>query len=189
MANSNTFSQVQQLSANFGAVETAVASAADATKRAVVAVRADILSGIHDGRPFKLRVVARAAASGAGNFVVNAYWNSAANTNLTTFTGDILVVGSGNQALATSSGVVYMEARLLWDSASGRLAAHWLDGAGLSNIVTTPAVIKTSGAITATNPIHASAVVAASDLQFFVTTSVSANGSSAKLIELALDAI
>ena len=189
MANVNTFGLLKDLTANYSATNTAVASASDATARALLKVRPDILTGIFDGRPFKIRAVVRGAASGAGNLVVNLYWDSGTDTDLTTFTSDILFMASGNLALATSSGVMYMEATCLWDSASGRLAAHWIDAAGLANLVTTPAIIKSSGAVATVNPIHASAVTATEDLSFFVATSISANGTSCKLLELALDAI
>jgi hypothetical protein len=189
MANVNTFAQLNKLTGPTSSTETAIAARGSSTVRATLGVRSDILTGLFDGHPFKLRVVSKAAASGACNFTVNAYLNIGGNTNLLTFTNDILVIGSGAQALATSTGVLYMEATLLWDSATGRLAAHWIDGAGLANIVTTPAIIKTSGAITATNPLSATGITLTDQMTFFFTHTMSANASSSQLIEAALDQV
>lgn len=127
-------------------------------------------------------------ASGAGNFVVNLYWNSGANTNGTTFTSDILLIGSGNQALASKSGVVVLEANVIWDSTSQQIATWWNAAAGISNIPTTPALTKSTAAVGATNPV-ATAVAAQSSLQFFITTAISANGTSAKVLEFGADRI
>ena len=189
MANTNSFALLKDLTANFSATNTAVASSSSATTRALLKVRPDILTGVFDGHPFKIRAVVRGAASGAGNLVVNLYWDSGTDTDLTTFTSDILFMASGNLALATSSGVMYMEAIVLWDSAAGRLAAHWQDAGGFANLVTTPAIIKSSGAVATVNPIHASTVNTTEELSFFAATSISANGTSCKLLELALDQI
>ena len=188
MANTNTKSALYSLPANFGATETAVALRGSTTTRALLSVSNDVAGGLFDGHPFRVRVVAQGVASGAGNFVVNLYWNSAANTGLTTFTSDILIIGSGNQALASKSGVVYMEAVCMWDSTSQQLAAFWNEAAGAANIPTTPAIIKTTAAVTATSPVT-TALTNTSSLSFFVTTAISANGTAATLIEAAIEQI
>jgi len=200
MSNANTFAALYNLPANSTATETAAqsavgvfgvlgASTAAAPLRAILAPRSDVSGGLLDGHPFKLRVVAQGVASGAGNFTVNVYLNAGGNTNLTTFTNDVLVIGSGAQALASKSGVVLMEAILMWDSTLQQLAGFWNEAAGVSNIPTTPAIIKTSAAVTATDPIASTGVATVDKLQFFVTSSISANGSSAKILEFALDQI
>lgn len=191
MANANTVNSLPfNLTANSTSTETAVAAVSGGTTRAVLGMRPDIAGATYfDGRPFKLRVVAQGVASGAGNFVVNTYWNSTSNTNLTTFTNDVLIIGSGNQALASKSGIVFMEAICLWDSTLQQISAFWNEAAGLAGLVTTPAIIKTSAAVTATNPVTATGVGTLNLVQFFVTTSISANGTSAKLLEFSIDTI
>jgi hypothetical protein len=191
MANTNTVAAAYNLTGPTSSTETCIAASGSTTQRALVAVRPDIIggAGLFDGHPFKLRVVSKAVASGACNFTVNVYLNLANNTGLTTLTSDVLVIGSGAQALASVSGALYMEAKLLWDSTAGRLAGHWMDGAGLSNIVTTPAVIKTSGAVTGTNPLSASAITSTGLMSFYVTHTMSANATSSTLVELANDQI
>lgn len=186
MANCNTFAGLYNQTGPTSATETAIASASSSTTRAIVAMPTN---SEFDGKPFKARVVSQGVASGACNFTVNLYWDSNANTNLTTFTGDVLVIGSGAQALASKSGTVLMEAICVWDSTLAQLAAFWIDSAGIANIPTTPAVIKTSGAVTATNPVTASGVATSDLLRFFVTHTMSANATSSKLIELAFDEI
>lgn len=200
MANTNTFAAFpNNLAANFSSTETAVqspvgvmgplgASTSGTPLRQLLSVPPDVSGGIYDGRPFKMRVIAQGTASGAGNFVVNTYWNKGANTNLTTFTNDVLVIGSGNAALASTTGYVFMEAVLFWDSTLQQLAAFWNETAGLADVVTTPAIIKTTAAVTATDPV-ASSLTKTDSLQFFVTTSISANGTGAKLVEFSLDRI
>lgn len=189
MANVNTFAGVYNLTGPTSVTETCVAASGSTTQRALVGIRADLLSanGLFDGHPFKVRAVSRATASGACNFTLNIYLNLANNTGLTTLTSDILLIGTNTQALASVSGVLWTEAYCLWDSVSGRLAARWDDGAGLANIVTTPAVIKSSAAVTATNPMSASGITTTDLLSFYVTHTMSANATSSSLIELAID--
>jgi hypothetical protein len=144
-----------------------------------------------DGKPFKIRAVAQATATGASSFTVNIYWSSGKNTtDLTTLTSDVLVIGSGAQVLASKNGSVYLEAVLMWDSKSQQLAGFWNESAGFANIATTPAVIKTSSAVTATNPIT-TAITSATALQFYVTftCSTAANVSQATLVEFSIEAI
>jgi hypothetical protein len=187
----NTVFGLPSLAGPVSATETAVAAVAGGTTRALFGLTSDVNGGFFDGRPFKIRVVASAVATGTSNLTVNLYWNSAANTNLTTFTGDILVIGSGAQALASKSGSIFMEATLMWDSTLQALGAFWNEAAGLANIVTTPAIIKTSAAVTATNPVTSTGVATPNLLQFFVTMtcSTAANVTSTKLVEAAIDRI
>lgn len=193
MANMNTVFGLYNLAGAVSATETAVSATAGGTTRALMGLTSEptLAQGLFDGRPFKIRVVAKAIATGASNFTVNLYWNSAANTNLTTFTGDVLVIGSGAQALASKAGSVFMEATLMWDASLQALGGFWNEAAGLANIVTTPAIIKSSAAVTATNPITATGVATQNLLQFFVTftCSTAANVTSATLVELAIDRV
>jgi hypothetical protein len=202
MANANTVAGLYGLAGPISATETAVQSPVGvmnpsgckyvwySSSRYCYQFHLMFLAESYDGKPFKLRVVAQGVASGACNFTVNVYWNSLANTNLTTFTSDVLVIGSGAQALASKSGVVFMEATLMWDSTLQQLAGFWNESAGASDIPTTPAVIKTTSAVTATSPITGSTAITKTDqLEFFVTFTMSANATSSKLIEFALDRI
>jgi hypothetical protein len=152
-------------------------------------LRSDVAGGLFDGNPFKVRVVSQGVASGACNFTVNVYFNQGGNTNLTTFTNDVLLIGSGAQALASVSGVVFMEAFVIWDSTSKQIAAFWNESAGIANIATTPAVIKTTSAVSAANPIKTAVTTLDSAASFFVTHTMSANATSSKLISLDVDAI
>ena len=191
MANTNTMAAVYNLTGPTSSTETCIAASGSSTQRALVNIRADVLAagGLFDGHPFKVRAVSKYVASGAGNFTQNIYLNLANNTGLTTLTSDILLIGSGAHAMASKSGVVWIEAFCLWDSVEGRLAARWDDGAGLANIETTPAVIKSAAAVTATNPMSATGVTATSGLSFYVTHTLSANATSSTLVELAIDQI
>lgn len=198
--NCNTFAAFpQNMSANFTSVETAVqspvgvlgplgASTSGTPLRQLLSVPPDITGSIFDGRPFKMRIVAKGKASGAGNFAVNTYWNSGSNTNLTTFTSDVLVIDSGNQALASKAGYVFMEAVLMWDSDLKNLTGFWYESAGVADIVTTPAIIKTTSAVTGTSPVT-TAATSIGGLEFFVTTSISANGTAASILDFSLDRI
>lgn len=188
MANSNTFGALYNLTGPTSATETAIAAVAGGTVRAVLGVRNDVSGGLFDGRPFKVRVVSSCVATGAGNFTVNLYWNVGTNTNLTTFTSDVLVIGSGAIAAASKPCTSFMEATVIWDSALQQLAGFWNEAAGLNNLITTPAVVKTSAAIVA-NTTLASGLTNVSQIQFFVTHTCSANITSSKLVELAIDAI
>lgn len=189
MSNANTFAALYNLTGPTSSSETAIAASGSETTRALLKVRPDVAGGLIDGHPFKLRVVSKAAASGACNFTVNVYWDAGTLTGLTTFTDDKLIIGSGAQALATSTGVVVMEVMLCVDFATGRLAGFWQDAAGIANIVTTPAIIKSSGAVAGTNPISAAGITSLDKMSFFVTHTMSANATSSSLIALELDQV
>lgn len=190
MANMNTFLQApQNLTANSTSTETAVASPTSSTTRLLLSLPNDVTGGLFDGQPFKVRTVAQGVASGAGNFVVNLYWNVGTNTNLTTFTNDILVLGSGSQALASKSGIVMLEAICVWDSTLQQLSAYNNAAGGFASLVTTPNLIGSTAAKSNTSGVIGTALTAQTSVSFFVTTSISANGTSAKLLELAFDQI
>jgi len=188
LANLNTATALYNLTGPTSSTETAIAAAGSTTVRAVLAPPQDLAGGFFDGHPFKVRVVSQAVVTGAANFTVNVYANLGGNTNLTTFTNDVLIIGSGSQAAASKWATVFMEAIVMWDSVSQQLAAFWNAAAGAANIPTTPAVIKTSAAVTATNPVG-TALSNISSVQFFVTHTLSANPTSSKLVELAIDRI
>jgi len=191
MANANTvFSAPYNIVGPTSATETCIAQGTSTTQRQLMGLGTDIAGGVFDGHPFKLRVISQGVASGACNFTVNCYLNSGANTaDLVTLTNDVLVIGSGAQAIASKSGYVFMEATLMWDSTLQALAGFWNETAGLAEIVTTPAIIKTSAAVTATNPITSTKAATQDKLQFFITHTMSANATSSKLIEFSIDRI
>lgn len=188
MSNMNTFAQVQNLTANATATETAVAAVAGGTTRQILGLTNDVVGSLFDGQPFKIRVVTQGVASGAGNLVTKLYWNSAANTNLTTFTSDVAIF-TATDALSSKSGVSFFEVICLWDSTLQQLSAMNNAAAGFSGATvptvngSTAVLLGTSGVVTTTG------VGVQSLLQFFVTTSISANGTSAKLLELSFDQI
>lgn len=196
MANVNSRQALYNLPANFAsATETAVAALANSignnestSIRAILSPGNDVAGGWVDGHPFKLRACVKATASGAGNLAVGIRWNSGANTDLLTFTGDNSIIASGNLALASKPASMFMECVCLWDSVSQQLAGFWNETAGFANLVTTPAIIKSTAAVASTNPIT-TALVNASSLQFFVTTSISANGTACELVEFSLEQI
>lgn len=173
--------------------ETAVASVTGGTTRAILGLTSEPLKaqGLFDGRPFKVRVVSQAVATAASNFTVNLYWNSTSNTNLTTFTNDVLIIGSGAQAAASKWATVFMEATCMWDSTSTQFIAFWNETAGAANIPTTPAIIKSSASLIAAGSgiVSSSAVGTPNLVQFFVTHTSSGTTTSSTLLEFAIDRI
>src|SRR6185312_5873239 len=141
----------------------------------LLAIPADIATGLFDGRPFRVRASWKGTSNGATNLTVKVYWNSGGNTNLTTFTNDVLLMTSGTQAQASGSTSGFISSICIWDAASQRLAAA--SEATLGNIAT-PVTIPTanSGAVTiaAAAPIT-TALVNASGLSFFATALFSAS--------------
>lgn len=205
MANANTFAGVYTIPGPVSATETCVAAynaiggnttggftqqaIQTGTTRQFVGVPADVSGGIFDGRPFKMRVVAQTQSTVASNFTVNCYWSAGVNTNTTTLTGDILVIGSGAVAVASKPATVFMEATLQWDSSLQSLTGFWNGAAGQYVITSTGGVIiKSSAAETATDPI-ATLQASTGLLNFFVTFTNSGAVTSTKLIEFALDRI
>lgn len=187
MANANTFAAMYDKAGPTSATATAIATVAGGTTRAVLGIRPDLLA---DTRllVFRLRAVSLAEASGACNFTQKVYWNSGDHTDLTTFTNDKLLFDTSTLALATSSGNIYTTFVMTLDRVAGQLAGFWEDGAGFANIVTTPAVVKSSAAVLSTNPI-VTGITSIDQLQFFVTHTLSANATSSTLAELGLDQI
>src|SRR5579859_2274066 len=76
-----------------------------------------------DGRPFRLRANFKVTGGTTTNFTGQIRFNSAANTNLTTFTGDNAIVSTGAIAVNSISASAFLEAICLWDSVSKQLAA------------------------------------------------------------------
>lgn len=192
MANMNTVFAVYNVAGPVSATETAVASTPGGTSRLLLGLTNDVAGGFFDGKPFKVRAVVSGLATGASNLTVNLYWNSANNTNLTTFTSDILVQGSGAQALASKNGTVFVESILVWDSVLAQLSGYNAAPGGFAALVTTPGLINSSATKANTSGVVASSGVATSNLvQFFVTVtcSTAANVTSTTLKELAIDRI
>lgn len=195
MSNMNTVFALYNLPGVVSATETAVPTVVGGTTRALMGLTSEPAAsqGLFDGHPFKIRVVAKAVGTGASNFTVNLYWNSANNTNLTTFTSDVLVNGSGAQALASKPGMVFTESVCVWDSALLQLSGYTPAPAGFSSLVTTPNLVTP----TAATKINTSGVIASTGVstpnlvQFFVTftCSTAANVSSATLTELSIERI
>lgn len=197
MANINTFAQIQDLPGPISTVETAVASInaiggtttpGASTIRALVACPSDINGGFLDGHPFKIRGIAKAIGTGAGNFTFNVYFNIGTNTNLTTFTNDVLVVGSGAVAVASKPAVAVVEGLVMWDSSLQQVMALKVET--FNNIITTPTIPLATPAIIAATTLAATTVVTnPSQLAFFATFTSSANISATTLIELTLEQI
>jgi|SRR6185369_3193162 len=196
MANMNTVAGLYNLAGPTSTTETAFASinaiggisSGSSTTRALVGVRQDAAGGNFDGHVFKIRGVAKAIGTGAGNFTFNIYWNVGTNTNLTTFTSDVLVIGSGAIAVASKPAVALLEAEILWDSSLQQVMG--IKQASYNNLVTTPAVPVVTPALTAANPLVAAATVTnVSQLNFFATATCSANISSTTLLELCIEQV
>lgn len=200
MSNCNTFCGVYNLAGPVSATETAVqapvgvltplgASTASTPLRQLISPGGNANL---DKIPFRIRAIAEGVATGSSNFTLKLYWNSAANTNLTTFTGDVLLLGSSTQALASAAGTIVLAADLYWDATAKQLACSAQTISGFANIVTTPAVITLGSNISATNPIKQGSGVATSDLlQFFATMTcgTAANVTSTTLVELSLERV
>lgn len=185
MSNMNTFAGVYGLPGATSATETAVAQFNSTTTRAVVAPPQDVASGLLDGHPFLIKGMAKAIGTGVGNFTFNIYWNNGVNTNLTTFTNDVLVIGSGAIAVASKPAVAILEAMIVWDSSLQQVMG--VKTRSYNNLTATPAVPLVTPALT-TNPLVAAGTVTnVSGLQFFATVTCSANISSTTLLELSLE--
>lgn len=195
MANINTFAQIQDLPGPISTVETAVASInaiggtttpGASTVRALVACPSDINGGFLDGHPFKIRGIAKAIGTGVGNFTFNVYFNIGTNTNLTTFTNDVLLVGSGAVAVASKPAVAVVEGLVMWDSSLQQVMCLKVET--FNNIITTP-TIPVATPVVGTNLAATTVVTNPSQLAFFATFTSSANISATTLIELALEQI
>jgi hypothetical protein len=195
MANMNTFAQVQNLPGPISTVETAVAainqiggiSGVVTPIRALVGVRQDIAGGFFDGRPFKIRGVAKAIGTGVGNFTFNIYFNFGTNTNLLTFTNDVLVIGSGAVAVASKPAVAVLEALVMWDSSTNQVMGLKLDS--FNNIVPTATIPVATPVVTASTLSTAGVTTNVSALQFFATFTSSAGITATTLTELALEQV
>jgi hypothetical protein len=158
----------------------------DPTSAAYTSLGASII----DGHPFKVKGCFKATAGASLNTTFKLYWNVGANTNLTTFTNDVLLVSSGTLASGGAASLSsYLEAVCLWDSTSQQLMA--VQGLAINNIPTTPTVLN-SGAytITATNPIK-TAQTLSNNLQFFASALIGTSNAAnvATLVELSLELV
>jgi len=154
----------------------------DPTSSAATSLPASVV----DGHPFKVKACLKATAIQSENVTFSLYWNSGANTDLTTVTSDKLLISTGTMATGGAASIsAYIEAVCLWDSVSQRLATVQM--LGLKNIPT-PAVIN-SGAMTISSPNPTTTAKATSDLlQFFATVAFSTSGVGdvATLVELSI---
>lgn len=187
MANANTIAAIYNKVGPTSSSATAIATTSGGSTRAVLGLRPDLIDATHL-LVFRLRAVSKALASGACNFTQKIYWNSQDHTDLTTFTNDKLLFDTSTHALASTSGLIVTHFQMTFDPVSGRLAGNWDDGAGFANIETTPAIVKSSAAVLSTNPV-VDGLTDISDIQFFVTHTMSANATSSYLVELAIDQI
>jgi hypothetical protein len=181
----NTFAGVYNLPGPISTVETAVAQFNSTTTRVLVAPPQDIATGVLDGHPFLVKGLALAIGTGAGNFTFNIYWNKGVNTNLTTFTSDILLIGSGTFAVGSKPAVALLEEMVMWDSNTQQVVG--IQTRTYINKVATPTVPVVTPAL-GTNPLVAAGTVTnVSALAFFATITCSANISSTTLLELSLE--
>ncbi len=189
MANMNTFAQLSNLPGPISSTETCVAALNSTTTRAFQGIRQDVNGGLFDGRPFLVRGLAKAIGTGAGNFTFNIYWSkNQVNTDLTTLTNDVLLIGSGAIAVASKPAVAFLEAVVMWDSSLQQVMA--IKQLSYNNLITTPAVPVVTPALSAANPLVATTVVTnVSGLSFYATITCSANITSTTLLELGLDQI
>ena len=191
MANCNTFSAVYNKSLGNVTSISAFPTVAGGSVRQLVGVPADVAGGIYDGLPFRVRAVWKAVPGTSGNFTASVYWDSAANTDLTTLTGDKIFLTSGAVALGTQGASTFvLSATLVWDSTADRLAG--VNDPQSFHTIATPAVLFSgASAVTATNNPVATSVTDVGNLKFFATGLFgTGNASNAvTLVELALERI
>src|ERR1017187_656891 len=150
-------------------------------------------SAFMPGTPFEVRAIGMGVTAAADNMTVAIWWQSGANTDLSTTTGDVVVVSSGTQALASKGGYVAVQQRLMWDDTNKQLMG--IGDFGMSSIPTTPAAVLGAGlgTINGTNPIAVSstaaqaAIATMGGLQFYVIVTNSAAVTSTALIEFSLN--
>lgn len=190
MANANTFAQLNNYTQGNVTSQTAFSTnlGLGTTTRALLSAEPDIAGGLIDGRPFMIRAMFKLTSGTTSTYEGSIYWNSGDNTNLTTFTDDVLIAQYTTASLASGSATLFLEAQLLWDSASEQLAGFYT-GNGLSNTAT-PALVKSAATLTTANPITTD-LVSTSALQFFVTGEFGTSNSSnvATLVEFSLSSI
>ena len=161
------------------------------TTRLLLGVPAN--SAYMTGTPFEVRATVKGVTAAADNMTVAVWWNSGANTNLTTTTGDVVVVSSGTQALASVGGYVTVQQRLVWDDLNKQLMG--IGDFGMSSIPTTPAAVLGAGlgTINGTNPIAVSSTAAQAAIanlygvRFYVIVTNSAAVTSTQLVEFSLN--
>ena len=144
-----------------------------------------------DGKPFRVRALSKVASGGAGTFQFQLYWNAATQTNLTTFTNDIVIATDIYTGPATpaTGGVpcsFYLEAVCLWDSKSQQLMAA--QGSSIANVTTTPHCVVADWTLTPAGAAVATGLASSSALQFFATALFGTThaGNSATLVEFAI---
>src|SRR5207244_3447853 len=81
--------------------------------------------GMWDGRPFRLWAAMRITGGTTTNHTPLLRWNSGANTNLTTLTGDTALIATVASAVNTVTRCWYCQADLVWDSTSQRLVGAY----------------------------------------------------------------
>lgn len=191
MANCNTFSIVRNLSLGNVTSTSAFPTVSGGSVRQLVGIPADVSGGIHDGLPFRVRAVFKAVPGTSGNFTGSVYWDSDANTDLTTLTGDKIFLTSGTIALGTqAASTLVLSAVLVWDSTALRLAG--VNDPQSFHTIATPAVLFSgASAVTATNNPVSASVASVDKLKFFATGLFGSThaDNAVTLVELAIEQI
>src|SRR2546422_8754640 len=95
MPNANTIAAFQNLSQGNVTSESAFASAAGGSVRAVLPPPAPGFTAVFEGHALRVRAVAKVTGGTTANYTLKVYGNYGGKTNLTTFTSDIYILTRG----------------------------------------------------------------------------------------------
>ncbi len=175
MSNINTLASLQNLSQGNVTAETAFASTAGGSSRFILTPPGALVAQL-EGRLLLARAALKITGCTTTNYTPKLYWDSSADTNLTTFTGDIGMAAPTAFAVNSVTRMWFLQAVLAWDSVSQRLV-----GAFMAQIDTT----FTAWAATTV----ATGVVNSNNLRFFLTGIFSASNAAnaAVLTDFSID--
>jgi hypothetical protein len=175
MANINTLAVTQNISQTNPTAETAFASTAGGAVRFILTPPGALGTQL-EGRILRLKAAIKVTGGTTTNYTPKLYWDASVNTNLTTFTSDIGMAAPTAFAVNTVTRMYYLQADLVWDSISQRMA-----GAFMTQIA------DTFTAWAALTP--ATGVVASNNIRFFLTGIFSATNANnvAALTDFSLD--
>lgn len=131
-------------------------------------------AGDYDGKLFRLKCFIKLLTGGT-NLTTKVYWNSGANTNLTTFTSDVVIANVIFNSASSPSLFAFI-IDLTWEKRVGVLEGYYFAQATSAS--------STWAALDA-NPTSA----ALTTLNFFATTTNSVNGATAALVNFTLEQI
>ena len=148
MPNANTIAAFQNLSQGNVTSESAFASAAGGSVRAVLAPPAPVFTAVFEGHALRVRAVAKVTGGTTANYTLKVYGNYGGNTNLTTFTSDINIMTSGAVAVNSATRLFGLDGLVYWDATSQRLIGEYsgvTDAVGGSAAVIARAVLANPG--------------------------------------------